>query len=198
LNRADPCRFCRLYAAALLAFAAALGAVTALQFAVGLGKFGGIEYGFRALSVSVVRSLAPGAVGSALLLAFVLWAEALPAAQLNLEFSRIFRRAALVTLPGYLVALLAALVTGGLVLVSFGERASPLLSGLGVLRPTDFLAGALSTIADSGLIVFLARRFLPRLHGSGFSLPLKLVLVVSVSVPLRATAALILSSVLPS
>jgi hypothetical protein len=198
VTKSDPCRFCRIYGVSLLLVAALMAAATALQFAVGLGKFGGIEYAFRAVALSAVRSVAPAAAGSALLLAFVLWAEKQSPAQLKLDFERVLRRALWVSLPGFLVAALAALVMGALMLVVFGQKLSQLLPGLGLLEPTDWVAGALSTVVDSGLISFLARRFLPRLHQSGFSLPLKLVLVITVSVPLRASVALMLASVLPS
>src|SRR5690348_6244757 len=66
LKPPDRCRFCRLFAISVSAFAALAGAATTLQFMLSVSaKLAGREYASFVLALSVARSLSPAAVGSA-------------------------------------------------------------------------------------------------------------------------------------
>ncbi len=187
----DPCRFCRLYAIAVVGFAALLGAFTAGQLLLEALVAPGTQTVFP-LAQSAVRSLGAAASGSALLLALVLWAHPLSAPRLQQDLRKILTRGLLVTLPGFLVAALLATAIGALVIAASGRSTG----GAFELTSTDVLAGALVAVLDAGLILFLSARLLPRLSQSGFSLPAKLVLALTVSVALRATLGLLAGSAL--
>jgi hypothetical protein len=198
VTKVDPCRFCRIFALLVVAFAALVGAVMAAQTGFGLGKFGGHEYIMRVVTLSSVRSLAPGAVGSALLVAFVAWAHPLRVAQVEADLPRLLTRAMLIALPGYLIAVM---VVPGVALVishwAFGVPWNALREAIRFVRPGDCAAGAFSTLFDAGLIVFLAWRFLLRLQASPSSLPTKLVLVWTFATGLRLTLGVLSTLVLP-
>jgi hypothetical protein len=199
LKTADPCRFCRLFAISVSAFAALAGFATTLQFLLSVGtKFGGREYASFVLALSVARSLAPAAVGSALLLALVLWAHPLAPQVVVADTQRILRRASALALPGYFAAAAVALACGFAVALAFGQPPSVFETGFGVLAWGDVAVGLASTALDAALVVFLAWRFLGRLQAGRSSLPAKLILVLTVTVPLRATVALLFSMFLPS
>ncbi len=192
--KTDPCRFCRLYAFAVIAFAALVGVVTTVQFVLSAREHFR-TYAAQFLFHGTVRSLAPAASGSALLLALVLWAHPLTLRELQADKRRILRRAAVVALPGYLVAALTAVVAGLLVLLGvFGQGGSIVGSGASVVNWRDFWTGGVATAADTLLILFLADRYAVRLQHGGLSLPAKLIIVVTVSVGLRASVGLVLAS----
>jgi hypothetical protein len=196
-TKRDPCRFCRIYALGLVAFAALIGAGTMLEFLLSVGdRYGARAFAGLVLVLNVVRSLAPAASGSALLLALVLWAHPLPPGQLQLDLRRILVRALVVSGPGYLVGVIVAVAGGFAVASSFGLPWATLQPGFGAVGPADFGVGLLATLVDAALIVFLAWRYLDRLQAARMSLPAKLIVVVTVTVGLRATVALILSSLL--
>jgi len=199
VTKQDPCRFCRIYALGVAAFAALVGAVLVGQMGFGLRKFGGHEYIMRVVALSSVRSVAPGVAGSALLLAFVVWAHPLPAAQLQAELPRFLKRGLLLSLPGYVVAM--AIAVGVALVVCHLLFGVPWAAGrvaLGSLRPSDWVAGALSTLVDAGLIALLAWRYLPRLQLGRASLPMKLVIAWTFGTGLRMTVGLLLSMFLPA
>jgi ABC-type transporter Mla maintaining outer membrane lipid asymmetry permease subunit MlaE len=191
-------RFGKLYAIGLGGFATPLGALLALQSWLGLQKFGGVEYAPRVVFLSAVRSLGPGASGTALLLAFVLWAHRVAPPALAAELPRISRRALLIAIPGYALGTALVLSSGLLACALLGVplRVS-LASARGVLHPLDFLAGAASACVEALLIVALAWRFLRPLMTARLSLPAKLVIVLTATVPLRAMLGLVVSSFLP-
>lgn len=190
----DPCRFCRIYAIAVPSIAMLIGAVTALQFMALAGS------GLRTRASQFVfhdglRTLAPAASGSALLLALVLWAHPLTPRRIEEDQRRILRRAAAVALPGYLVAAFASTLAGLLVLLGpFGQEPAMIGLGWGIVTWRDVWIGGGTAFADTLLILFLANRYLVRLQANGPSLPAKLIAVVTVSVGLRATVGLIWSS----
>ena len=66
---------------------------------------------------------------------------------------------------------------------------------LGSVAWRDLATGVLGALLDAALIVFLAWRYLARLQGR-MSLPAKLIAVVTVTVGLRATVGLVLSTLL--
>ncbi len=163
-----------------------MGAWTSLQLAL---EASASEHSAPLWS-SLVRSTAPAASGSALLLALVLWAHSLRPAVVEAERARIFKRAAAIALPGYLVSAGVALLCG---LAILGGALGAHISGI-TLR--DFGAGGLSAAVDSALILALAWRFLARLQAARSSLPAKLIVVLTVTVPLRATIGLAFASAL--
>lgn len=190
MSEPDRCRFCRLFALSVVGFAALLGL---------LGSYGCNDAErFYVFVANTLRSLAPGAVGSAFLLALVLWAQPLAAAELAGDLRRILWRGALVSLPGYLLASLVALGVGALANAVFGLALPAVQAALGSLTARSLLLGVVSTAGDAGLIVVLAWRFAARLQALRASLPAKLVLVLSVTVPIRVSFALLLASLLPS
>jgi ABC-type transporter Mla maintaining outer membrane lipid asymmetry permease subunit MlaE len=198
LSDGAACRFCKLYAIGVVGFAIPLGALLALQSWLGLQKFGGAEYAPRVVFLSAVRSLGPGASGTALLLALVLWAYRLAPPALTADLPRISRRALLIAIPGYALATALVLGAGLLACALLGVplRAS-FASALDVLHPLDFLVGASSACVEALLIVALAWRFLRPLMTARLSLPARLVIVLTATVPLRAMLGLIVSSFLP-
>lgn len=189
---ADRCRFCRLYAVSVIAFASLIGVVTTVQFALAAREKHVSQFLFR----DTLHTLAPAASGSALLLALVLWAHPLSLRDLQSDQPRILRRAAAVALPGYMVAALTAAVASAMVLLGvFGQAAAFAPS---VVTWRDFGAGGIATVTDTLLILFLAHRYLGRLQAGGMSLPAKLIIVVTVTVGLRASVGLVVSSLAPS
>lgn len=197
--KADSCRFCRLYAIFVGSFGALLGVVSAAQMAFTLRQLGGAELALPALAMNALRSLAPAVTGSALLTAFVVWAHPLPLPRVQAELPRFLKRAVLVSAPGYLVAVLvilvAALLTAAAVL---GLPWSSLRSAFKAVTPFDWGVGFLGSLVDSGLIAFLAWRYLARLQAGKSSLPMKLVLAWTFGTGLRMTAGLLLSLLLPA
>jgi hypothetical protein len=194
VSRPDACRFCRLYAASVPAFAAVIGAGTSLPYLLDRSHAGS----HALILLSVLRSAAPMAAGSGLLLALVLWMDPLSRGGLAAELSRNLRRACAVAGPGYVVAVGVALTACFAVSAAvLGQTWGGFQGWLALLAPRDFGIGALATLLDTALIVLLARRYAIRLQSAGLSLPAKLIVVLTVTVPLRATVALILSSFLP-
>jgi hypothetical protein len=184
---ADSSSFGRWFAACLAACAALISGWTSLQFSLELGAARSLE----PLWKSLVCTSAPAASGTALAVALVLWASRRRPAELRAELGRALARGAAVALPGYFAAAASSLVVGvAVVSVSRGMPGSPTvaLPWLGV--------GAVATAVDSGLVLGLAFRFLPRLHGARLSLPGALSVVLAVTVPVRATAGLVVSSLL--
>lgn len=177
----DPCRFCRVFALAVPPLAVVMGLWTSLQASLdpSAAQKGHLVW------ASLVRATAPAASGSALLLALVLWSHPLRLAALSLDLPRILKRAALVALPGYLVAAGVALLAG----MTFG-------AGSVVVSRADFALGAAFAALDGAVLLGLGWRFLPRLSVTPLSLPAKLSLALAVTVPLRATVALVAASVL--
>ncbi|RYZ05085.1 MAG: hypothetical protein EOO73_20990 [Myxococcales bacterium] len=182
MSQRDPCRFCRLFAIAAPAIALVMGLWTSLQALLdpSAAQKGHLVWG------TLVRATAPAASGSAVLLALLLWAHPLRPAALQQDLPRILRRAALVALPGYLVAAGVALLAG----LTLGDRETF------ALAPADFALGGAFAAVDSALLVALSWRFLPRLSHWPLSLPAKLSLALAVTVPLRATVALLAANVL--
>lgn len=172
-----------MFALAVLGCAAVMSAWTTLQLVLDPAAPRGAQPLWR----SLVGSTAPAASGTALSLALVLWASGVRPHSLRAELPRVLQRGALAALPGFLAASVVALAVAAAWLGA---------GGVSELGPRDFASGALSAALDSALVLALAWRFLPRLHGSGISLPGALSVVVAVTVPVRATAALVLSSLL--
>lgn len=184
---ADSSSFGRWFAVCIAACATLIGGWTSLQFSLEPGAARSVEPLWR----SLVCTSAPAASGTALAFALVLWASRRRPAELSAELGRALIRGAAVALPGYLAAAASSLVVGAAVVsLSRGTSGSPTvaLPWLGV--------GVVATAVDSGLVLGLAFRFLPRLHGSGLSLPGALSVVLAVTVPVRATAGLVVSSLL--
>lgn len=189
----DGCRFCKLYAVALVAVAVLLGVLQTVQFSVGLGKLGGPEYVWRALLLSAVRSHAPAANGSALLLALLLWSHRLPPQALTLELPSKLKRGMLLSLVGYPAALLLLLLTSlPVARVLFGAPLGAVSSALRSLGPGDWAMGYVSTLVDALVIVLVSWRALPALHGSKLSLPAKIGVAWAVLFVVRAMVGLAL------
>lgn len=186
--------FWRVYLLALGPFALLVGLVTSLAHLVQRDR---PRAGDELVS-SLLRSTAPMASGSALLLALVLWLWALPSGRLTLELDPGLKRAALLVLPGYALAALIALGAGGLAAALLGRSDVPVLGSAALLDGRHVGVGLLAALLDAALILILTRRYAGRLSALRASLPAKLILVVTVTVPLRATAALLLASALPA
>jgi hypothetical protein len=201
--KTDPCRFCRLYALALPPIAVILGVLLTWQasllaqpqlLARGVYTSGALAPG--GLLLSLLRSVAPAANGSALLVALVLWADPLPAAQLQRELPAILKRVGFVCLPGFTVAALLSWAAAWALGVSWLELPARSLSA-SLLSRADVGFALLASLVDAALIAFAAWRGLPRLQAARFSLPAKLVLSWTVLFPVRAMLGLVLESVLP-
>jgi len=194
--KSDRCRFCRLYAWSVLAFGALVGGVTALQLMFSAARNLRF-YASQLLAHGAARSGAAAACGSGLLLALVLWAHPLREPELREDLRRILRRALAVCAPGYLLALVAALAAAfPVAALGLGQTAELFFRGLGVIGWRDLAVGGCGTLLDTLLILFLARRYAARLQAGRMSLPEKLIVVVTVTVPLRATLGLIFSTLL--
>jgi Permease MlaE len=199
VKKDEPCRFCRIYAIAVVALAAFVGVVTAFQYGLGLGKFGGHEYMMRVVLLSSLRSLGPGVAGSALLIAFVVWAHPLPVARLEAELPRFLKRGALISGPGYLVAAAVSIALGLVVAnLAFSVPWSFAGRAFTVAAPRDVGLGLFATALDTALIVFLASRYLVRLQAGRSSLPMKLILAWTFGTGLRLTVGLLGSLLSPA
>lgn len=186
MSRRELWRFYRYYARSVPAFAALIGAWTCLQYLLEP------RVGLQApLLSSLLCASAPAASGTALLLALVLSAQPLSLRAESRELLRIARPALLVTVPGYLLAALVATLAAWVVATAWGFG-FPLVG----VRSSLLAHGALAALLDATLIVLLAWRFLARLQASRLSLPARLIIVLTVTVPLRATVALIFANAL--
>jgi len=183
-------RFEASYAAALLVFGLLLGAASAGAYALEGGRD-------SRLVVSLLRSMAPTASGSALLLALALWSESRPLASVERELDGVLVRAAKLALPGYLLAAAAVLGAGFAVASVAGVRADTFASWLGAVGRGDLGAGLIASLLDAALGLLLARRFAARVRATKASLPAKLIVIVTVTVPLRVTLALLCAPFLP-
>lgn len=186
----DPCRFCKYYAYSVLGFAVLMSAWTALPFLVSASSPSSEAQ--RLLGAGLIQSIAPAASGTGLVLALVLWAGKVSVAELGRDLPLILRRGTLVALPGFLVAAVVALLVAAALL-------SGRVGGIAAfdLRPGAALHGALATVLDTALVLLLAWRFLGRLRQGMPNLAAMLVVVVTVTVPLRVTVALLATSLLP-
>jgi hypothetical protein len=190
LNR----RFWVSYAAALVVFASLISLVSSFAY-VAEGVRLGID---GRILPALVRSSAPMAAGSALLLALALWGEALPLASLSGRLEPSLRRALSLALPGYLSSVAVGIgVCAAVAAAVTGLGPSGLGAWLGGVSRADVAAGLAFTLLDSVLILLLARRYAVRLRSAPISLPAKLIVIVTVTVPLRATLALIFAPFLP-
>jgi hypothetical protein len=189
----DGCRFCRLYAISLVAIACFLGAVQTVQFAVGLSKFGGLEYTWRVVVLSALRSHGPAANGSALALALLLWAQRLSPSALASELPGKLKRGLLLSLAGYPVASLLSIATSVLLGTAvFGVPYDLFRKALGVVMLGDLVVGGASTLIDVLLISLIAWRGLPALHASKLSLPARIAVAWPVLFVLRSLVGLAL------
>lgn len=196
MKKPDSCRFCRLYAIGVVAFAGVVAVVHAAGLA--LSKFAGHEHVMSVIVLNTVRSLAAAVTGSALLVALVVWAHPLPVPQMQADLPRVLKRGLLVSAPGYAVAV--ALITGlGSLLASmaFDVPMSLAARAPSTVLLTDWAAGALGALADSALLVFLAWRYLPRLQTGRSSLAMKLVIAWTFGTGLRMTVGLFVSMLVP-
>jgi hypothetical protein len=190
----DPCRFCRLYALSLPPIALLLGLLLTWQAAFLAEPGRGLASG--AVLVNLLRSLAPAASGSAVLIALVLWAHPLPPSSVHRELPAILKRVGFVCLPGFLLATLlswAASWSLGMTLLELPARVFSAAS----LRRVDVAFALLATLVDAAVIAFAAWRGLWRLQAARLSLPAKLALSWAVLFPVRAVVGLVLESVLP-
>lgn len=201
--KTDPCRFCRLYALALPPIAVILGLLLTWQasllaqpqlLAPGIYTEGGLAPG--GLLVSLLRSVAPAANGSAVLLALVLWAHPLPPATVQGELPAILKRVGFVCLPGFmLAALLSWAASWGLGVSWLGLQAHALSAA--ELDRAHVGFALIATLVDAAVVAFAAWRGLARLQAARFSLPAKLVLALTALIPLRVVVGFVLESVLP-
>jgi hypothetical protein len=138
------------------------------------------------------------AAGSALLLALALWAEGLSLARLPDELHAALRRALSLALPGYLSSIAIGFVACvAIAAATTGLGPSRWGGWLGGIERRDVVAGLASTLLDTALTLLLALRYATRLRSMPISLPAKLIVIVTVTVPLRVTLALIAAPFLP-
>jgi len=176
----------------LPAFALAIGVFTSALYFIDPSRK--IDAG---IASSLLRSSAPMACGSALLLALVSWLQPLSASALQADLNRVTRRACAISGPGYLLAASLAIAVGFVVSLGFEPQNPAGFSGwVALVGWRDLAVGAGATLLDTALIIVLGRRYAERLRAGASSLPAKLIIVVTVTVPLRATVALIFSSLL--
>jgi hypothetical protein len=146
--------------------------------------------------VSLLHSVAPASSGSALMIALVLWVHPLTSPATERELLRILKRAALVSIPGFVVAALVSWLVSRALGPSLLDIPAPAFSAQ-ALRAWNVGFGALATLADAALVLFAAWRFLPRVQAMRLSLPGKLALSWTVLFPLRAFVGLVLQENLP-
>jgi hypothetical protein len=189
----DGCRFCKLYAIALVGIACFLGALQTLQFAVSLSELAGVELAWRLLLLSALRSIAPAANGTALLLALLIWSQLVSPAALALELPGKLKRGLLLSLLGYPAAVLLVAAVSLLIATSFfAMPLDALPRALRVVKLGDVGIGYLSALVDALVISFVAWRGLPALHAGKLSLPAKIAVALPVLFVLRALVGLAL------
>jgi hypothetical protein len=99
----------------------------------------------------------------ALALALVLWGERQRPDRLSRRRARVLRQALAAALPAYLIGCILAIVVGlAFLFVVFGQPASIIPLGAGIVTRWDFAIGAQSTLLDTLAIVTLAHFFLAR------------------------------------
>ena len=191
--KTDPCRFCRLYALALPLVAVLLGLLLTWQAAMLIGP-AGMKTG--AVLLSLLRSAAPAANGTAVLIALVLWAHPLPPATVQAELPAILKRVGFVCLPGFALAVLLSWAASSALGVAWLGLPARVFSGAELSR-ADVGFALVATLVDAAVIAFAAWRGLARLQAARLSLPAKLLLSLTALVPLRVVIGLVLESVLP-
>jgi hypothetical protein len=189
----DGCRFCKLYAIALVGIACFLGALQTVQFAAGLNKLGGLEYTWRVVMLSALRSSAPAVNGSALLLALLLWSQRLPPQALALELPGKLKRGLLLSLVGYPAGVLVLLaVSLPIAAGAFDMPLGTVPAALRLVTLGDVAIGYLSALVDALVICFVAWRGLPALHAGKLSLPAKIAIALPVLFVIRSVVGLAL------
>lgn len=186
-------RFWLTYWTALVLFASSSSLVSSFAY---LADGPRLEGGPLVL-LSLLRSFAPMAAGSALLLGLAVWSEALSPARLAQALDPGLKRALSLAFPGYLVSVALAFGVCFAVSAAVGVAPSRFGAWLGAVARSDFAAGLAFTLLDTTLILLLARRYGPRLRTAPISLPAKLIVIVTVTVPLRATLALVFAPFMP-
>jgi hypothetical protein len=196
----DRCRFCRLYAFALVPIAVLLGALLTWQTAFVLGHSEPLlptrPLEASEMWVRLLHAVAPASSGSALMIALVLWAHPLAAPAVTLELPHVLKRAALVSIPGFVVAFGVSWAVSYALGVGVLDIPALAFSSSG-LRAGNVGFGVVATVFDAALVLFAAWRFVPRLQAMRLSLPAKLVLSWTVLFPLRALLGLVLQANLP-
>ena len=182
-------RIGKLYALLVVAFGAAAGLLTGLPLGWSAPGAGVLQ----SVVVGVLRSYGAGVTGSALLTAFVVWAHPLDPAELARELPQAMRRGLLLTLPAYLAAVVVASVALIGALTPLGVPWQFVQGALRAVGTADVAVGALAALLDAGLVTFLARRYLARLHAGQGSLPAQLAFAWAFGVGLRLSLGLVLS-----
>lgn len=149
-----------------------------------------------AVLISLLRSVAPAANGSAVLIALLLWAHPLPPSSVQRELPAILKRVGFVCLPGLLAAALLSWAAAWSLGANLLELPARVFSAA-ALRRADLAFALLATLVDAAVIAFAAFRGLSRLQAARFSLPAKLALSWAVLFPVRAVVGLVLESALP-
>lgn len=176
-----PKRFLRMYAVALLACAVLLAAFETLRLMFSAGPF------FRSRAAQFVfhdglRTTAAWANGAALVVALVRWAASQRPERLARRRARVLWQLLAVALPGYLVAGGVAIVVGlALLLGGFGQDASVIGLGAGIVTRWDFWIGVRATLLDALLIVVLGHFYLARLCSFDLGLGGKVALALAVA-----------------
>jgi hypothetical protein len=190
----NPGRFLRPYALSLLPVSVLLGLLLTWQAAFLAEPGRGVTSG--AVLVSLLRSVAPAASGSAVLLALVLWAHPLPPSSVQAELPDILKLIGVVCLPGLLVAALLSWAASWSLGAKLLELPASAFSAAALSR-ADVAFALLATLVDAAVIAFAAFRGLFRMQAARFSLPAKLVLSLTVLFPVRSVVGLVLESLLP-
>jgi hypothetical protein len=187
-------RFWASYLLALVGFTSLISGLSAYGYLADQARVGASAL----LLVSLLRSSVPMAAGSALLLALALWADALPAVGFAQELDRGLKRALVLAAPGYaLSALIGVGVCFVVAAALAGQSGAGFAGWLTQATRLDLGMGLSFTLLDTLLLLLLARRYAPRLRAMPASLPAKLIVIVTVTVPLRATLALFLAPFMP-
>jgi hypothetical protein len=155
-------RFLRLYGTMLLVAAFVFASFATLQLMLSSGP-GLQNRASQFVFHDGIRRTSTLANAVALALALVLWAERQRSDRLSRRRARVLRQALAAALPAYLIGCILAILVGhGLLFVAFGQPATVVSLGAGIVTRWDFSIGAQSTVLDTLAIVTLAHFFLAR------------------------------------
>ncbi|HET9931540.1 MAG TPA: ABC transporter permease [Polyangiaceae bacterium] len=160
---------------ALVALPLLAGAVTAVQSAHGLAKFGGLEYAPRVCALSVVREIAPASGTGAAVIAAVAWAHRVGTNSAASHLRSLYARFAVVSVGAFPFAAFVATVSSASVLAWHGISvvASWALAA-NVVAMSDVAAGLLLSALHALVALGLTRVGLIRLTRSSWGLGRKL------------------------
>jgi hypothetical protein len=168
------------FAAWLVFWSLAVGAVSGVQVGVGLTPFSGLKYASRVLTLGSVREYAAGICSGAVCIALVFWSHGLAREQTRRFRRRVMLSLALAGLLGYFASAGLCLAAGSATLAAFGVGWLEFwLPALEILGWGDLASGLEGTLLQTLVVLGVCWPALPWLGERYWSLIVKVLLTWS-------------------